>query len=161
MNNKLYSSKRVGALGAVMDLYEQESDLLFDMMKTVKDEDWAIIKDAETKDEDCRSIQTICQHLVGAGKYYIELMKKGENPAYKIEQTSVSLANKAEFETEFRAVLETQSNYFEDRWDMSDEEIDAIHIKTGWGNILDPETLMEHAVVHVMRHHRQILKFIN
>lgn len=161
MNKKLYASKRAGALGAVMDLYEQESELLFDMMHTVKDEDWAIIKDAETKDEDCRSIQTICQHMVGAGKYYIELMKKGENPNYEIAKTSINLANKAEFEREFRAVLEAQANYFEGRWEMSDEEIDAIQIKTGWGNILDPETLMEHAVVHVMRHHRQILKFIS
>jgi len=161
MNKKLYTSKRPGALGAVMDLYEQESDLFFDMMKTVKEEDWTTIKDAETKDEDCRSIQTICQHMVGAGRYYIELMKQGENPEHKIEQPSINLANKADFEIEFRAVLETQSNYFEGRWNMSDEEIDAIQIKTGWGNILDPETLMEHAVVHVMRHHRQILKFIN
>jgi len=161
MNKKLYTSKRSGALGAVMDLYEQESDLLFDMMKTVKDEDWAIIKDEDTKDEDCRSIQTICQHIVSAGKYYIELLKKGENPEYKMPQISSTLANKVEFETKFKAVLEAQSNYFEGRWDMSDEEIDAIKIKTGWGNILDPETLLEHAVVHVMRHHRQILKFMS
>jgi len=159
MNKKLYTTKRPGALGAVMDLYEQESNLLFDMMNTVKDEDWAIIKDTETKDEDCRSIQTICQHIVGAGKYYIELLKKGENPAYKIEQTVINLANKADFETEFKAVLETQSEYFEGRWDMSDDDIEAIKIKTGWGNTLDPETLMEHAIVHVMRHHRQILKY--
>ncbi len=162
MNIKLYQSKRSGALGALMDLYEQEAELLFGMInQKVKDEDWAVIKDAETKDEDCRSIQTICQHMVGAGKYYIELVKKGENPDYTIEKTSIQVADKADFEAQFKAVLSSQAAYYKGRWDMSNEAIDQIKIKTGWGVVLDPESLLEHAVLHVMRHHRQILRWLD
>jgi len=99
MNQKLYQTKRPGALGALMDLYEQEADLFFEMMNNkVQDADWAVIKDTETKDEDCRSIQTVCQHIVGAAKYYIELAKKGENPDYTMGKTSVTLLEKKDFE---------------------------------------------------------------
>jgi len=162
MNSKLYFSKRSGALGALMDLYEQEADLLLETLNNkVQDSDWSVIMDAKTKDEDCRSIQTICQHLVGAAKYYIELLKKGENPAYKMEQIPVALPNKKDFEPQFSAVLETQAQYFENRWDMGDDDIEAIKIKTGWGSILDMEGVLEHAVIHVMRHHRQILRWLS
>lgn len=161
MNQKLYLTKRSGALGALMDLYEQEAELLFEMMHNkVQDADWAIIKDAETEDEDCRSIQTICQHMVGAAQYYIELVKKGENPDYTIERNPVILTEKKDFEPQFRAVLEIQAQYFKNRWDMSDNDIEAIKIKAGWGSILDPEGVLEHAVMHVMRHHRQILRWV-
>lgn len=162
MNKKLYQSKRPGGLGALMDLYEQEADLLFEMMnQKVNDEAWAVIKDAETKDEDCRSIQTICQHIVGAGKYYIELAKKGENPDYTMEKDSISVKDKADFEAQFKTVLENQANHYKGRWDMSDEDIDKIKVKTGWGPVLDIESLMEHAILHVMRHHRQILRWVD
>ena len=145
-----------------MDLYEQETELLFDMIQQkVQDEDWTVIKDAATKDEDCRSIQTICQHIVSAGKYYIELARKGENPDYTMERTSINVEGKADFVAQFKAVLESQANYYEGRWDMSDEAIDQIKIKTGWGDILTIEGLLEHAVMHVMRHHRQILRWVD
>lgn len=161
MNKKLYQTKRPGALGALMDLYEQEAELLLETINTkMLAEDWTVIKDKNTKDEDCKSYQTICNHIIGAAKYYIELLTKGENPTYEIQKASPNLANKSDFEYEFKQVLSQQAQYFENRWDMSDKAIDAVKIKTGWGTILDMESLMEHAVIHIMRHHRQILKFL-
>lgn len=161
MNKKLYQTTRPDALGALMDLYEQEAELLLETINNkLPNEEWTAIKDAKTKDEDCRSYQAICQHIIGAAKHYIELLTRGENPAYEIEKISTILASKSDFEPAFRKVLNEQAKYFENRWNMSDEAIEAIVIKTGWGPIMNPETLLEHAVVHIMRHHRQLLKFI-
>jgi len=161
MNKKLYLTKRPGALGALMDLYEQEAGLL---LETIKEKmpagDWEVIKDTETKDDDCKSYQTICQHIIEAAKYYIDWLQKAENPNYETKEIKVSLTQKSDFEPQLRAVLKQQATYFENRWSMSDEEIEAIKVKTGWGFILDADTLLEHAVMHIMRHHRQILKFI-
>jgi len=161
MNKKLYLSKRQGALGALMDLYEQEAELFFETLNKVPETEWGTIKDAETEDDDCRSIQSICEHLVGAAKYYIELLKKGENADYEIGKTTTALRHKKDFEPAFRGALALQSQCFEGRWNMNDKEIESIKIKTGWGSILDPDSLMEHAILHVMRHHRQILKFLD
>jgi hypothetical protein len=43
---------------------------------------------------------------------------------------------------------------------MTDEEISATVINSGWGVTYDAEQLLEHAIVHVLRHRRQIEKFI-
>lgn len=161
MNKKLYQTTRHGALGALMDLYEQEAELLLETINNkLPNKEWAVIKDARTKDEDCRSYQTICQHIISAAKHYVELLTKGENPTYEMKKVGANLTAKNDFEPAFRAVLTQQAKYFENRWDMSDEAIEAIVIKTGWGPIMNPETLLEHAVLHIMRHHRQLLKFI-
>lgn len=161
MTKRLYKTTRPGALGALMDLYEQEAEILLETINNkLPAEEWEIIKDPATEDEDCRSYQSICQHIVSAAKYYIELLTKGENPDYKMQRIDVKLANKSTFEPEFKATLVQQAKYFENRWDMSDEQIEAVKIKTGWGSILDLEGVMEHAILHIMRHHRQILMFI-
>jgi len=155
-----FKRTRNGALGAVMDLYEEETEFLFQTIKEkVKDSQWSVIVDKDTEDEDCRSIQTICQHIVGAAFYYVDLMKKGEDKEYEIKHEPILLDSREAFEPKLREALAQQTDLYEGRWDLSDDDIEKIVIKTGWGNTLDPETLMEHAVLHIMRHHRQILKF--
>jgi hypothetical protein len=42
------------------------------------------------------------------------------------------------------------------------EEIDnAKKITTAWGKLYDIEQLLEHAIVHVLRHRRQIKKYLS
>lgn len=152
---------RKGALGALMDLYEEEVAFLYETIDTkVSDDLWSVVLDPNTKDEDCRSIQTICQHIIGAAKYYIALAKKGEDSAFEIAIEPTLLSSKSEFRVVLDKVLSEQLDHFEGRWDMSDDQINEIVIKTGWGSVMDPEGLLEHAVLHIMRHHRQILRFI-
>jgi len=156
-----YQYTRPGALGAVMDLYEQEVSIFLQMMRDkVKAEHWDVIVDHDTKDPDCKSIQTICQHIVGAAEYYVDLMKKAEDKEYEIKHIAIELPSKATFLPRLEKAMERQREHFKGRWDMSDDDIEALPIKTGWGNYMDPETLMEHAVLHIMRHHRQILRFV-
>ena len=46
------------------------------------------------------------------------------------------------------------------KWEMSDDEIDKIVIHSGWGVTYNLEQLLEHAIVHVLRHRRQVEKFL-
>jgi hypothetical protein len=41
-----------------------------------------------------------------------------------------------------------------------EEPDDTKKIKTSWGQCYDIEQMMEHAIVHILRHRRQIEKFI-
>jgi len=98
-----YQSKRKGALGAVMDLYEEEANFIIQTINdSVKSDYWSVIVDKETKDEDCRSIKSICQHIVGAANYYVELLKKGEDANYQITNEVIDLPSKEDFEPKFR-----------------------------------------------------------
>ncbi len=158
---KRFQTKRKGALGALMDLYEEEAEFLIQTINALESEaHWTIIVDPDTKDEDCRSIQTICQHIVGAANYYVDLMKRGEDKDYVIPKEVIKLDSYKDFEPALRQSLTKQAELYKGRWALSDEEISKIVIKTGWGITLDPEALLEHAILHIMRHHRQLLRFI-
>jgi hypothetical protein len=54
------------------------------------------------------------------------------------------------------AMLEYTAQTLEGRWVMSDDEIDNSVIHARWGVTYDLEQLLEHAVVHILRHRRQI-----
>jgi hypothetical protein len=43
---------------------------------------------------------------------------------------------------------------------MSDEEIVRVRMDTHWGQTYDLEQLLEHAIVHILRHRRQIERFV-
>jgi uncharacterized damage-inducible protein DinB len=59
------------------------------------------------------------------------------------------------------AALAYTAQTLEGRWGMSDEEITGMVIKSSWGVVYDLEQLLEHAIVHILRHRRQIEKFIS
>jgi uncharacterized damage-inducible protein DinB len=46
------------------------------------------------------------------------------------------------------------------KWEMSDEVIERTTIHSLWGVKYDLEQLLEHAIVHVLRHRRQIEKLL-
>ncbi|HEX8369344.1 MAG TPA: hypothetical protein VF604_12440 [Pyrinomonadaceae bacterium] len=46
------------------------------------------------------------------------------------------------------------------KWEMSEDQMSKIVIHSGWSVTYDLEQLLEHAIVHVLRHRRQIEKFL-
>ena len=49
----------------------------------------------------------------------------------------------------------------EGKWLMTDDEITAVKMDVPWGVRYDLEQLLEHAIVHVLRHRRQIERFLS
>lgn len=62
---------------------------------------------------------------------------------------------------QLQAMLDYTCATLEGKWDLSDEEANALQIRSGWGPVYDFEQLFEHAIVHVLRHRRQIERFLN
>ena len=63
---------RKGGVGAMMDEYERAAAELKNVLSSVSEEQFNRIVDTETKDDDCRSIQTIMGHVVNAGYGYAD-----------------------------------------------------------------------------------------
>jgi uncharacterized damage-inducible protein DinB len=63
--------------------------------------------------------------------------------------------------SEFDAMLEYTRHTLDGRWEMTAEAINSTVISAPWGVTYDLEQLLEHAVVHVLRHRRQIEKFVH
>ncbi len=148
---------RTGAIGALMDEYERAAEELKNILKDIPQEIFEKIYDRNTTDEDCRSILTITRHVVAAGYGYgnqirIFLGFTPHKPEYKIETPHDAIRM-------LEKVLTFTANSVEGKWNLSESEIIATRRETRWG-LYDIEMMFEHAIVHILRHRRQIEKFI-
>lgn len=150
---------RSGAVGALMDEYERASSELTRLVERIPDDDFTRVVDSQTVDEDCRSAQTIMSHVVGAAYGYADYIRE----QFSVESTRPPrrLLSRLESLEQLQAALRYTVETLEGRWEMSAEEISSIVVKTRWGPVYDAEGLLEHAIVHILRHRRQIERFIS
>jgi uncharacterized damage-inducible protein DinB len=149
---------RQGALGAMMDEYERAAAELRGLVEQIPDDEFVRIVDPQTSNENCRSVQTIMAHVVSAGYGYADHIRK----VFSISSTRPpkGLLSRQEAVAQLGTMLEYTAQTLEGRWEMTDEEIERITIDSGWGVTYDLEQLLEHAIVHILRHRRQIEKFM-
>lgn len=150
---------RKGAIGALMDEYERAASDLRRLVERIPDEDFVKVVDSQTSDEACRSAQTIMSHVVRAGYGYADYLRQQFSMA-STRPPNKLLSRKESLE-QLEAALEYTTRTLEGHWEMSDEEIAGIVIQSPWGVVYDMEQMLEHAVVHILRHRRQIEKFIS
>jgi len=148
-----------GAIGALLDEYEKAVKELILVIRDVTNSDLILIVDNETKDEDCKSIQTILTHTVGAGYNYVIAIRKwlGEELNYKDKEL---LSSVGDYSSALDDMFKFNEKLFEDHPIIQLEEYDPnkkINVK--WGQKYDVEQLFEHAIVHILRHRRQIERF--
>ena len=150
---------RKGGIGAVMDEYERAGAELKKLIDSISETNFIKIVDTETTDEDCRSVQTIVSHVTNSGYGYANYIRDW----YSIPKNSPErkLLSKNEFFLRFDNMLAYTSETLEGKWEYSDDEIQKVKMIVRWGPQYDLEQLLEHAVVHILRHRRQIEKFIN
>ena len=148
---------RKGAIGAVMDEYERAAAELKNLVGEIYESDFTKIVDPDTKDEDCRSVQTIISHVINSGYGYTNYIRDW----FSIPKSSPErrLILQKDFSTEIDKMLAYTSQTLQGKWEYSDEDIMKVKMIVRWGPIYDLEQLLEHAVVHILRHRRQIEKF--
>ena len=149
---------RKGAVGAMMDEYERAVFELQAIIQNVSGEEFTRIADAETRDEDCRSIQTIVSHVVRAGYGYANYIR--ERFSMNAEPFEPKQIVHGEVSDEIDKMLDYTIQTLDGKWEMSDDEICEIKINSRWGVPYNLEQMLEHAIVHVLRHRRQIEKFL-
>nr|MCU0405743.1 DinB family protein [Ignavibacteriaceae bacterium] len=149
---------RKGAIGALMDEYERAAEELKDLVSNIGETDFVKIVDAKTKDEDCRSVQTIVSHVINSGYGYANYIRDW----FAIPKSSPErrLIPQKDFERELNKVLVYNVETLQDKWELSDDEIMKVKIISRHGPSYDIEQMLEHAIVHILRHRRQIEKFI-
>jgi uncharacterized damage-inducible protein DinB len=150
---------RIGALGALMDEYDRAASDLIKIIERVDMEEFQKVYDTITEDEDCRSIQTIMTHVVRSGYgYAVSIRKSFGSEATRPE---IKLSLPLEAINEFRKMLSYSEETFDGKWDLNYDEIINTTVISNWGKKYDIESMLEHAIVHVLRHRRQIQKFLN
>ena len=125
----------------------------------ISQEDLTFTVDHVTTNPDCKSIQTVLSHVVSSGYsycvYILNFKNKNSIRPEKANRSSIAdyindLDNVLKFTQETFATIEDDAL---EEWDASNK------MMTSWGQLYDIEQLMEHAIVHILRHRRQIEKF--
>lgn len=157
-STKKYRDK--GAVGALLDEYEKAIQELFFLLDDISTEELQTIVDRETNDEDCRSIQTILRHVVRAGYYYAICIRI--NQGEDLNNHKAKLRDSIEeYKNDIQEMFDYNLALFESYPNLKIEEYNPEKkMLTRWGQIYDVEQIYEHAIVHVLRHRRQIERFL-
>jgi uncharacterized damage-inducible protein DinB len=150
---------RTGAVGAILDEYERAIDHLKTVIADIDDDTLTRIVDPNTADENCRSFQTILSHVVHSGYGYATSIHnlKGHNVTRQAKSFHSTVQEYlADLTGVFTYTEKVLSEFNEEELEQFDP---ALKIKAGWGQVYDVEQMMEHAIVHILRHRRQIEKF--
>ena len=149
---------RNGPLGAMMDEYERAAVELLLILEDVSDAEYEKIYDAKTKDEDCRSIQTVMRHMIGSGYSYADSIRK----VFGVPSTrpKIELVPRLEAIEGVEKMLAYTAHTLEGKWDTAEEDVHKINVASSWGQPYTLEQILEHAIVHILRHRRQIERFL-
>lgn len=151
-----------GGLGAILDEMKKASEEFISVIQKITQPDFVKIVDSQTTDEDCRSIQTICRHVVRSGYGYADYILSALNIP-----TDSPNVNKMEIESPDVVVVELRrmidynlKHLYEMNREIIEEKMFVIKFITRWGEEFNFEQILEHAIVHILRHRRQVQKFI-
>ena len=147
------------AVTALLAEYKNVIVALQHVIGDVSHDNLMAVVDQSTSNPECQSIQTILSHVVSSGYSYCGYIRKfrkeqDERPG-KIHRT-----NTIEYSHDLDLLILYTNATFAAIHDEDLEEFEEVKkMKTSWGQIYDIEQMMEHAIVHVLRHRRQIEKF--
>jgi uncharacterized damage-inducible protein DinB len=153
MMSKTY---RQGAVGALLDEYERAAGELKDVISTLDHESYTTIVDKETKDMNCVSIQSILNHVVRAGYGYANYIRKQFGDKWVERRENYELHTPEIVCRELDNMLQYTAETLANKTHLSFDEMISNVITTDWGQKFDFEQMLEHAIVHILRHRRQI-----
>lgn len=147
---------RPGAIGAMTDEYEKALNDLKALLQTLSDEVFIEIRN-NSVEEDFQSARNITLHVVRSGFSYANYIRK--RFGNQVLHQEIKINNIDEAITELDKMFQYTIATFEDKWLLTDEELLSTIIKTSWSTY-DLEAIIEHAIVHVLRHRLQIEKLL-
>lgn len=150
---------RQGAVGALMDEYERASIDFKEIIASLSQADFVKILDPATEDEDCRSVHTIISHVIRSGYGYANQIRKATN--MEVKDARYSTDSPAEALIGFEKMLKYTEETLEGKWNMSYDELVYTEVLTSDGQKSNFEARLEHAIVHILRHRRQLEKLLN
>lgn len=149
-----------GAVTAILEIYKQVIEDLKNSIKEISDDQLLTIIDSKTTDDNCRSLQTILSHIVSSGYSYATSIHnhRGNSFEKQVKKFNDSIDS---YLIDLDTMFAFNEFVFDKIYDNELEENNQENkMKTGWQQYYDIEQLMEHAIVHILRHHRQINNII-
>ena len=148
---KKWEDYRKGAIGALMDEYERAALELKSIVGNIGEENYTRIADTETTDDDCRSIQTIMNHVIHAGYGYANRIRGQFSIPHEPLGKQRQQISQSEIGDEIDKVFTYTVETLEGRWEMSYDKMNEIVITRKENFSENLEQLLEHAIVHILQ----------
>ncbi|MFT3908005.1 MAG: DinB family protein [Ferruginibacter sp.] len=151
--------KRKAAVTAFLDEYKKAIAELQYVIADVTAAELIMIADPLTTNPECTSIQTVLTHVVSSGFSYCVYIQNHRGIDSKRPQPKFRLSAN-EYSDDLDKMLAYTNEAFTDIYDDELEEgKQEKKIASRWGQYYDIEQMMEHAIVHILRHRRQVVNF--
>ncbi|HMS34993.1 MAG TPA: DinB family protein [Ignavibacteria bacterium] len=149
-----------GVIGALLNEYKNVLEDLKNNISDISDSELALIADTKTANKDCVSVQSILTHIILCGTYYLTMIDIHRGNVNSPWPSRIYYDTVDEYISALDKLFKNTVLFFED---VSNNEMAQFSpdkkLVTFWGQYYDYEQLMEHAIVHVSRHRRQIQMF--
>jgi hypothetical protein len=109
-------------------------------------------------DPDTRSPRRICLHVVGAARRYADYVRKARGLPFveRFEADPASVAAPADVRPRLAEALRYTEGALEGLYGADEATWSALRFPVRWGPTYDPEMILEHGIVHLLRHRRQL-----
>ncbi|NQW30142.1 MAG: DinB family protein [Ignavibacteria bacterium] len=151
---------RDGPVGALMDEYERAALDLKSILSSLSQERFGIVYDETTSDPDCRSITTVMNHVVRAGYGYSNYIRTSFGNELEDQKSEYDVSTPIKACMEVDQMLRYMIDTLNDKWGLGSEDLEKRTFITRWGQPYNVEQILEHAIVHVLRHRRQIERWL-
>lgn len=141
-----------------MDEYERAAAELSRLLETIDDS--SFVADHPAEAENCRSIQKIMGHVVRAAYAFADDIRGALDIPVVTRTGSNSLEDRDESNASLWRALQYTAVTLGGRWSMPESEIEKVTMGTPWGTTYTLEQMLEHAIVHILRHRRQIERLL-
>ncbi len=151
-------SYRSGPIGALMDEYERALNDLITVLSNFSHFQFVKIVDRETQDENCRSVETILNHVIGAGYGYSNYIRKIIEMDIT-QSNQIQVSNIVDVSDELLGMFKYMLETVEDKYSIPEKDFLLKDVEVRWNQDYDVDQLLEHAIVHILRHRRQLERF--
>jgi hypothetical protein len=145
-----------GPFGALMDEYAKAAAEFCAVLDGFAGARYASAR--PRNDEDTRTPRALSAHVVGAARRYADYVRKRRGLPF-VERALVdpaTLPDPAAVRRGLGEALRYTEGALDGFYDVPEAEILATTFAVRWGPQYDPEMILEHAIVHLLRHRRQL-----
>jgi hypothetical protein len=139
-----------------MDEYARAAAELCDLLESIPVDQF--LEERDSPDTDTTSIRAIAAHCVNSAFGYSNAIRRVRgaeiDASGRIEK--VALSSPAQVRAHLRAALRHTEETLVPLVDADAETIIGLTFQSRWGQTYDPESILEHGIVHLLRHRRQI-----
>jgi len=145
-----------GMFGALMDECARAAADLCRVVEAF--DDAAFAAERPSNDPDTRSPRAIALHCYGAARRYADYIRKARGLPFdeRFLPDAGTIARPADLRPRLAEALRYTEGALEGLHGADEAAVQALSFPVRWGPVYDPEMILEHGIVHLLRHRRQL-----